>query len=113
MKLKLWQWEYDFDKEDAEIVIPLILLFLGLSFTSFRKELLLGGAAIYYLLYFFLQQSLVALGKAVSQAWRSTWRWVHFRCPYCRSSAVFCRGIRDTIRMNNEPFIFVITVVQA
>ena len=51
---KLWQWEYDFEKEDAKIVIPLILLLLGLTFTPHHAEVLWAGAVAYYLLYFFL-----------------------------------------------------------
>jgi len=51
---KLWQWEYDLEKEDAKIVIPLILLLLGLTFTPHHAEVLWAGAVAYYLLYFFL-----------------------------------------------------------
>jgi hypothetical protein len=71
MKLKLWQvGEYDFDKEDAKIVIPLILLLLGLSFTPLRKDVLWAGAITYYLLYFFLMPCLMALQKVTVRVWR-------------------------------------------
>jgi hypothetical protein len=88
MKLKLWQWEYDFDKEDAKIVIPLILLLLGLSFTAFQKEALWAGAVAYYLLYFFLKPCVLSLKNTFAR----TWRWMRFRCPYCKSREVFLQG---------------------
>jgi hypothetical protein len=53
MKIKLWQFEYDFDQKDAQIVLPVLLLVLGLVFTSFNKEVLWGGTVAYYLFVLF------------------------------------------------------------
>ena len=100
MKLKMWQLEYDFDKEDAKIVVPLILTAIGLSFTPLRKDLLLVGALVYYLLYFFLPLCFLHLREVCAHAWH----WVRFRCPYCRSSAVFLQGYQGYHSDEQYPF---------
>jgi hypothetical protein len=90
MKIKLWQLEYDFDKEDA-VVVPLILLLLGLTFTQLRKDRLLAGVTAYYLLYFFLPPCVVALQKLFARIHH----WRIFRCPYCKSREIILQGIQE------------------
>lgn len=87
MKIKLWQFEYDFDKDDAKIVIPVLLLALGLSFTPLNKSALWSGAVVYYALYFFL--------KPFFGAVKDLWLRFHFRCPHCKSRDVFEQGLAE------------------
>ena len=100
MKLKMWQLEYDFDKDDAKIVVPLILIAIGLSFTPVRKDWLLIGGLAYYSLYFFLPPCLRFFWKACTHVWH----WIRFRCPYCRSSAVFLQGYQGYQSDKKYPF---------
>jgi hypothetical protein len=88
VKIKLWQFEYDFDKNDAKIVVPLILLVLGLAFTTLNKTALWVGGVAYYLLYFFIREGLAGLWGMLSRL-RSWWL---FRCPSCKSREIIMQG---------------------
>src|SRR5580658_10141130 len=92
MKIKLGSWaDYDFDKEDAKIAVPLILLLLGLTLTSLRKEWLLAGVTAYYALYFFLPPSYAAIKKLFARIHH----WRTFRCPYCKSHELILQGMQE------------------
>jgi hypothetical protein len=91
MKIKLWQLEYDFDKDDAKIVVPLILLLLGLTFTQLRKDALWGGTVVYYLLYLFLPPCFAGIKKLF--AWMH--HWLFFRCPHCNSHEIVLQGFQE------------------
>jgi len=79
--------DYDFDKEDAKAAVPLILLLLGVAFTTLRKEWRLAGVAVYYALYFFLTPG----SNAIKKLFIRIHHWRTFRGPYCNS---FCRGCK-------------------
>jgi hypothetical protein len=91
MKIKLWQLEYEFDNDDAKIVVPLILLLLGLTFTQLRKDVLWGATVAYYLLYFFLPP----VFSAVKKLFYRTRHWFVFRCPYCKSRELILQGMQE------------------
>ena len=92
MKIKIGSWaDYDFDKEDAKIAVPLILLLLGLTLTSLRKEWLLAGVAAYYALYFFLPPCFAAIKKLFARIHH----WRTFRCPYCKSHELILQGMQE------------------
>ena len=88
MKIKLWQFEYDFDQKDAQIVVPVLLLVLGLVFTSLNKEVLWGGAVAYYLLYFFVKPTF----SAIAELGTRFLSWKRFRCPSCKSRELILQG---------------------
>ena len=84
MKIKLWQFEYKFDNNDAKIVIPIILTTLGLIFTNLNKNNIWILSVIYYIIYFFFIKTLNSI-KILRDI-------VLFRCPHCKSHAVFLQG---------------------
>lgn len=84
MKLKFWQFEYDFDKEDAKIVVPIILLLIALSFTTFDRQILVLLTAFYYLLYFFLREAVSGIKSLIPTP--------KLKCPKCKNRKIILQG---------------------
>ena len=92
MKFKFLQSEFEFNTDDAKIAVPLVLLILGMAFTSAPKASLLAAAGVYYLLLFFLPILVVEpLKKWLEWLYR---RRAH-RCPHCRSPHTVELGLQE------------------